>query len=397
MVDKINKIKIKDVEYDIEDSSVDSKIATKANKDDLSKVATSGKYDDLSNIPSIPSKTSQLTNDSSFITSSDLSTVATTGKYNDLEDKLTAGDGIIIDEDNKIIATGGGSGNTYYADEDKGIYLDDNSKKFSIKDGYVYTQTEINTKLNDKANSKHNHFVSPDSNANTILYTPSAGGPQNITLLSYMGATYYTKTDTDGKLDKKQDTLIAGKNITIDENNEISASGDISESYNDLTDKPSINNVELIGDISDLVYPVGSIYMSVTSTDPSLLFGGVWEKLEDTFLLGSGSRTVESTGGSADAVVVTHNHTQNSHNHITSDSSYDFVVSNGNIASNGTKREWPNSSSSGTHFVYTDNNVTLLETSTTGSKTATNNSTGVNGTGKNMPPYLVVNMWKRTA
>lgn len=31
-------------------------------------------------------------------------------------------------------------------------------------------------------------------------------------------------------------------------------------------------------------YPIGSIYMSVNNTDPSLLFGGVWEELNtDTF------------------------------------------------------------------------------------------------------------------
>ena len=91
----------------------------------LSNVATSGSYNDLSNTPTIPSKTSDLTNDSGFITSSSvptktsdltndsgfitsasiptktsdltndsgfitsssLATVATTGSYNDLSDK----------------------------------------------------------------------------------------------------------------------------------------------------------------------------------------------------------------------------------------------------------------------------------------------------------------------
>ena len=39
------------------------------NKPELSTVATSGDYDDLTNKPTIPSKTSDLTNDSGFITS----------------------------------------------------------------------------------------------------------------------------------------------------------------------------------------------------------------------------------------------------------------------------------------------------------------------------------------
>lgn len=66
----------------------------------LASVATSGSYNDLSNKPSIPSKTSDLTNDSGFIDkdvnnltnytlSSDLATVATSGSYNDLLNKPT--------------------------------------------------------------------------------------------------------------------------------------------------------------------------------------------------------------------------------------------------------------------------------------------------------------------
>ena len=56
----------------------------KVNTSSLSAVATSGSYTDLSNKPSIPSKTSDLTNDSNFVVSTDLATVATTGNYSDL-------------------------------------------------------------------------------------------------------------------------------------------------------------------------------------------------------------------------------------------------------------------------------------------------------------------------
>jgi hypothetical protein len=71
---------------------------------DLATVATTGDYDDLINQPTIPTATSELTNDSGFVTStaltpyaliSSLSTVATSGSYTDLSDKPTIGNGTI--------------------------------------------------------------------------------------------------------------------------------------------------------------------------------------------------------------------------------------------------------------------------------------------------------------
>lgn len=56
----------------------------KINTNSLAQVATTGSYNDLTNKPSIPTKTSDLTNDSNFVVSTDLATVATTGSYTDL-------------------------------------------------------------------------------------------------------------------------------------------------------------------------------------------------------------------------------------------------------------------------------------------------------------------------
>lgn len=68
-------------------SETNSLLNTKANTGDLAAVATSGSYSDLSNKPTIPTKTSDLTNDSNFVVSSNLATVATSGSYNDLSNK----------------------------------------------------------------------------------------------------------------------------------------------------------------------------------------------------------------------------------------------------------------------------------------------------------------------
>lgn len=83
--------------------------------------------------------------------------------------------------------------------------------------------------------------------------------------------------------------------------------------------------------IIDMVYPVGSIYMSVSSTSPGTLFGGTWEQLEDRFLIGAGTNHNAGATGGAESVSYTPagtvgNHTLTtaeipSHNHTFTGSS----------------------------------------------------------------------------
>ena len=119
--------------------------------------------------------------------------------------------------------------------------------------------------------------------------------------------------------------------------------------------------------IVNLIYPVGSIYMSVNSTSPATLFGGTWEQLENRFLLGAGSSyTAGSTGGEE-----THTLTIDempSHNH-------------------GFKRT-TNAISSGSNFAR-------MATNGTGDDNLITN-TGGGQAHNNMPPYLAVYIWKRT-
>ena len=163
----------------------------------------------------------------------------------------------------------------------------------------------------------------------------------------------------------------------------------------------------------NLIYPVGSIYMSVNSTSPRTLFGGTWERIQNTFLLASGSNYANgSTGGSADAVVVSHTHTQNAHNHAqnghihgtsSSENNKFLIYSGTNIAINSTGRRWTSGDGSVFYVYEQSGDGGIGESTKTGSTaatnqsaTATNQSTGVSGTGKNMPPYLAVYVWKRT-
>ena len=168
------------------------------------------------------------------------------------------------------------------------------------------------------------------------------------------------------------------------------------------------NPIDKKSSIFDLIYPIGSIYMSVNNINPNVLFGGRWEQLKDKFLLGDGDVYENgSTGGSADAVVVKHNHTQNPHNHTQNAHSHspgnDRSFMTAPTGSGWKEIAGSNVSGSGYHYVVTQDksnyNVYVAgsgsATATNKEATATNKEAGEDGTGKNMPPYLTVYMWKR--
>lgn len=121
--------------------------------------------------------------------------------------------------------------------------------------------------------------------------------------------------------------------------------------------------------IVNLVYPVGSIYMSVSSTSPASLFGGSWTQLQDRFLLGAGTTyTTGATGGEATHTLTTDE--MPAHNHWgCARFNYD-PVSGGH----------PSALSDGV-------NSNLLVTDYAGNGYSHNN----------MPPYLVVYMWRRVS
>lgn len=136
----------------------------------------------------------------------------------------------------------------------------------------------------------------------------------------------------------------------------------------------------------DKIWPIGSVYISVNSTDPSNLFGGKWEQLKDRFLLGCGTKTNGTIGGEE-------NHTLSinempSHRHIVSilAKGYSGWGSDGLNNYEYSTTSWANPPGYGGNHDNTTH-VTMGVTSNTGHTAAHNN----------MPPYLVVYIWKRTA
>lgn len=64
---------------------------------------------------------------------------------------------------------------------------------------------------------------------------------------------------------------------------------DVSSAVNPTTDVDYTTWKPYLRSIADFIYPVGSIYMSVNSTSPAVLFGGTWARISGQFLLGAGS------------------------------------------------------------------------------------------------------------
>lgn len=145
----------------------------------------------------------------------------------------------------------------------------------------------------------------------------------------------------------------------------------------------------------DAIYPVGSIYMSLAEdADPNDLFAGtVWEQITGRFLLASSGDLYElgSEGGAA-SVTLTTNELPN-HNHVAS-VSYDGEHRH---SFSGNQTTPTSGSSTAEGKAHSDSAYTFY-TSYEGSHThtVTISSTGGNQSHENMPPYLVVHMWKRT-
>jgi hypothetical protein len=142
-------------------------------------------------------------------------------------------------------------------------------------------------------------------------------------------------------------------------------------------------------------YPVGSIYMNAAvATNPATLLGfGTWAAFGAGKVpvglnaADSDFNTVEETGGTKDAIIPTHTHAASS-NSTSTDSGHTHSVARG-LGASGTGGD-ALLSGSGVQSGSATANITTETTTTIA-------SAGESATGKNLQPYIVVYMWKRTA
>ena len=159
------------------------------------------------------------------------------------------------------------------------------------------------------------------------------------------------------------------------------------------------------------LFPIGSIYINVNTTNPGTIFGGTWEQIKDTFLLCSGSTYSNgSTGGSASHVHETqghtltiaempsHNHKPNNYNTAGSESGYErHFTTNLSTSSDSVGRRTVGGSGSGYAMTGTVSDDINGASATANTGNSQSHSHGDTTSTSSLPPYLAVTVWKRIA
>ena len=215
----------------------------------------------------------------------------------------------------------------------------------------------------------------------------------------------YVKVDTDSALSSDSTNPVQNKVINTALGKKLSRSGGVmtgmlntkgikltsGTDYGDtLPSSPATNQLffQTIGSnfVLDNVYPVGSIYMNVNSTNPGTLFGGTWEQIQGRFLLGmSSSYPAGSQGGETEHTLSTNEMPAHSHN-------FSYQEEDGNKSFSGNMLQ-----KTGTAYPERLGVNMALGADWSSAGYLTLDNVGGNQAHNNMPPYLSVYIWKRTA
>jgi hypothetical protein len=203
------------------------------------------------------------------------------------------------------------------------------------------------------------------------------------------------------------------------------ASGAVGTTQAVGTNNTTIATTAFVQAAFQALHPIGSIYTSTSATNPGTSFGfGTWVAFgAGRVMIGNGGGyTAGATGGSADAIVPSHNHGGNtgtqSADHIHAVSGTTSVENQGHIHTNsqgeyGVLNSTATAGGGGVEegagapniFYDSMGNPNVQHTHTFSANTSGNNvshshnipTDGVSGTNANLQPYIVVYMWNRTA
>ena len=175
-----------------------------------------------------------------------------------------------------------------------------------------------------------------------------------------------------------------------------------------LTNEERIEALETFQrNLIDIVYPIGSIYMSMNDVSPATFLGGTWERIQDRFLLSANENTYSGvTGGEATHTLTQAETPAHTHTRGTME-----IIGSIKVVGSGSNARWNvNIQSTGAFYEQhianiqqyaqtvenTNDNTASAGFQASRSWTGATSSVGGNQPHNNMPPYLTVYMWKRT-
>lgn len=354
------------------------------------------------------------------------------------QDKLKAGNSITISSDNEINANVDltpyytktqtaklfmGRDETYTKEEIdertgiNGLLAGDNIS-ISAESGRTKIATTIAYKLRDKAMSIGNSIL---GRGTSVGVNASATGENSVALGADSVATLANQVSVGNDTTKR---IISNVADGVEANDAVTV-GQLNKKLSSALDQ--------LNRLAGQLYPVGSIYMNVNNVDPSTIFGGTWEKMpagrmlvnsSDDFTLGQIGGEKEHRLTEDELAIHNHNLQTNisftvpnagEHYHAIGtivDNNGAFITSDSNRSyKNGFKLPedkywtgWNGSNHGNDRYPKTDNEGYNLFTSINKQSDTSSvdkdinvntNNIGKNQPHNNMPPYIVVNMWKR--
>lgn len=185
-----------------------------------------------------------------------------------------------------------------------------------------------------------------------------------------------------------------------------------------LSESLGLNSIKTL--ICNIVFPIGSYHITADSTNPSDYLGGEWVAVEGRVLLGASAQyEVDSTGGSADAIIPQHRHTaavtveprgqhyhsltgstthDGAHNHTYAHSNPEYFTESGNnLAHYAIANQTPNITDTNGGHSHSVTGSTSQAGMHTHDVSVDITPVGESTEGANMMPYQAAYIWKRVA
>lgn len=220
--------------------------------------------------------------------------------------------------------------------------------------------------------------------SSTYIFAADTGASYEIQLVATDAFVTTTKTTLGSTATTIMHFKADGKGIGLGKVSEVENTVDVGWDIN--MNSHQIKNVATPEEDADAVnkayadgivrqiFPVGAIYISTKATSPASIFGGTWEQILDKFLLAAGAEyKAGATGGSATHTLTIEEMPSHSHDLVTGLIEHPYIPTWGNDQK---FPPWYDSTHSSDSFIK---------------------ATGGGAAHNNMPPYLTVYIWKRTA